>query len=399
MAHEEAETRELILGIYDAAIDPRKWPAVLDRIADFVGARGVILFNMEGTGANRKLTLSHLSQLYDLNATKEYLGLHHRQELEDQDHFAANQKMTDGIELVPDRVLVDRDGEFFNRPNVRWMRAHGVHHRSGALLNKDNIHRDRFSMQFSEAHGPLNAEDIRKTSLILPHVAKSLSVGRPTEQLFGQYRSILSYIDMLKVGICILAKDGSVIVKNREFQRQMDTYPVYRIGPTGKLLFDNANTDRSIRHLLADVANHGAYGARPRKEAVTAILDGDDYKLCIEVSPLNRADELGTQAICGHIIYSLDTGLPVDINAPLVTRLFELTGAETDVLALMAEGLTNREISERRSTSITTVNSQTKAILSKTTTANRTQLVRLVTNLSANFLSASAAGAAHHPNR
>jgi DNA-binding NarL/FixJ family response regulator len=89
----------------------------------------------------------------------------------------------------------------------------------------------------------------------------------------------------------------------------------------------------------------------------------------------------------------------VDINAPLVTRLFELTGAETDVLALMAEGLTNREISERRSTSITTVNSQTKAILSKTTTANRTQLVRLVTNLSANFLSASAAGAAHHPNR
>ena len=399
MANEEAEVRELILGIYDAAIDPRKWPAMLDRISRFVGARGIILFNMEDVGPARKLLTSYMSASYDICAMNDYLTLYHRQELDDQDRFANNQKMTDGIELVPDLVLMDQQGDFSNRPNVKWMRERGIHHRSGALLNKDNLYRDRFSIQFSQAHGPLNPEDIRKTSLLLPHIAKALSVGRPTEQLFDQFRSILSYLDLLAVGLCILSKDGSVIVKNREFQRQMEAYPVYRIGPTGKLLFDNANTDRSIRHLLADVANHGAFGARPRKEAVSAILDGEDYKLCIEISPLNKSDELGTQPIGGHIIYSLDTNLPAAINAALVTDLFELTGAEIEVLSLMADGLTNREISERRSTSITTVNSQTKSILSKTMSANRTQLVRLVTNLSANFLSSSVSRIhAHHQN-
>ena len=53
----------------------------------------------------------------------------------------------------------------------------------------------------------------------------------------------------------------------------------------------------------------------------------------------------------------------------------------------MAEGMTNREISDRREKSVETINTQTKSILAKTMSANRTQLIRLATNLSANFLS------------
>jgi DNA-binding CsgD family transcriptional regulator len=400
MANEETEIRDLTLGIYDAAIDPGKWPAILGRISRFVGARGILIFNMEGTQADRRLSTAYMSETYDPAATNEYLRLHHRQELADQDRFADRQVMTDRIELVPDHVLMESADEFSRRPNVVWMRQRGVHYRSGALLNKDNVYRDRFSMQFSEAHGPLNGEDIRKTSLLLPHIAKALNVARPTEQLYEKFRSVLGYLDLLKVGVCILRSDGSIVVKNREFQRQIETYPAYRIGATGKLLFANTEMERSIRRLLGGIGNHGAFGARPRKEAVTAILDGDDYRLCVEVSPLNSADDLGKHPISGHILYSLDTGIPTAINAALMARLYDLTGAETEVLSLMAQGLTTPEIAERRSTSATTVKSQTASILSKTMSANRTQLVRLVTNLSANFLSASvSAAAASHQNR
>jgi DNA-binding CsgD family transcriptional regulator len=330
-----------------------------------------------------------MSDFYDPALVNEYLRLHQRQELSDQDRFADFSQKTDGIELIPDRVLADSEEEFLSRPNVQMMRKLHIFHRSGALLNKDNIYRDRFAMQFSQAHGPLNAEDSRKLALILPHIPKALNVSRPTEQLFEKFRSILNYLDLLKVGVCILSDTGMVILNNREFQRQIEDYPVYRVGPTGKLLFNEPGTERAVRRLLANLSNHGHFGARPRKEAVTAILDGDDYRLCIEVSPLNAMAEFGTKPLAGHILYSLDTSLPASLNTGLMANLFGLTEAETMVLSLMAEGLTNREIAERRAKSVETINSQAKSILSKTMSANRTQLIRLATNLSANFLSAS----------
>lgn len=388
MANDEASVRNLILEIYDAAVDPGLWPAVLDKIAFFVGARGAIIFSLEGPAAQRKLSATHMSGLYDPLIVAEYLRLHQHQELADQDRFAFFSKRSDGIELIPDRVLAESEEELLSRPNVQMMRKLQIFHRSGALLNKDNIFRDRCAMQFSESHGPLNDEDIRKTALVLPHVAKALNLSRPTEQLFDRFRSVLTYLDMLTVGVCLLNDGGAIMLRNREFQRQMDVYRVFRPGPTGKLMFDDANTDRAVRRLLADVANHGHFGARPRKEAVAAILEGDDYRLCIEVAPLTQSAEFGTNAVSGHILYSLDTAQPVAVNTGLMANLFELTEVETEVLRLMAEGLTNREISDRRAKSVETINSQTKSILAKTMSANRTQLIRLTTNLSANFLSA-----------
>jgi DNA-binding CsgD family transcriptional regulator len=387
MAGEEATVRELIFDIYDAAIDPARWPQVLDKIALFTGARGAMLFTLEGMGADRRLAASHMSEYYDPMVLRQYLQLHQQQELADQDRFALYSRMSDGVELIPDNVLADSEAELRSRPNVKMMEKLDIFHRAGALLNKDNVFRDRFSMQFSRAHGPLSPEDVRKTSMILPHVAKALNLSRPTEQLFEKFRSILGYLDMLTVGVCLLSDGGSIVLRNREFQRQMDTYRVFRIGPTGKLLFDDASIDRAVRRLLADVSNHGHFGARPRKEAIAAILEGEDYRLCIEIAPLKQSAEFGSKPLSGHILYSLDTTQPTSINGALMANLFGLTEAETEVLALMAEGMTNREISDRREKSVETINTQTKSILAKTMSANRTQLIRLATNLSANFLS------------
>ena len=386
MASEEAELRELILEIYDAAIDPRKWPVILDRIACFVGARGAMLFDLETKGSERILTPSHMSVIYEPYLVKEYLRLHQQQELEDQDRFAFFSKKTDGIELISDHVLADSYDDVRNRPNAVMLRKLDIHHRCGALLSKDNVNRHRFSMQFAERHGPLNAEDSRKMALLLPHIAKALDVSRPVEKLHEQFNIVLSYLDLLNVGVCFLGGDGQILLKNLEFQRQMETYPVYRVSSNGRLLFNDPETDSAVRRLMEDIGQHGHFGARPRKEAVTALLDREDYRLCIEVLPLNRLDDLQSRPVQGHVVYSLDTRLPMPLNTPFIAKLFELTGTESDVLSLIAEGLTNREISERRTKSVETVNSQTKSILSKTMTTNRTQLIRLVTNLSANFL-------------
>lgn len=380
---------ELILQVYDAAIDPTKWPEVLDRVSAFLGARGALIFRMGESGTTCKLEAPFFSAAYDPARVAEYLREHERQELVDQERFALYSKRSDAIELVSDTVLFDTEEEFLSRANVVAMAKVGIRYRSGALLNKDNIYRDRFSMQFSRSHGPLNAVDIEKSGSILPHIAKALNVNRPAEQLFEKFRCVIGCLDLLKVGVCLLDKNGLVILKNKEFQRQLESYDAYHLAVTGKLALNDEKANQNVRQLLCGVERHGQFGARPRKEAIVAVLDGEDYRLCIEVLPLYKLAELGSAPLSGYVLYSLDTSMPLDFNASMMSNLFDLTAAETEVLGLIAEGLSNREIADRRSKSVETINSQAKSLFNKTYTANRTQLVRLATNLSANFLSES----------
>jgi DNA-binding CsgD family transcriptional regulator len=58
-------------------------------------------------------------------------------------------------------------------------------------------------------------------------------------------------------------------------------------------------------------------------------------------------------------------------------ELYDLTSAEASILGLLVKGHTTSELSEIRNTSRETVRTQVKALLSKTRTKGRPDLVRL----------------------
>ena len=70
----------------------------------------------------------------------------------------------------------------------------------------------------------------------------------------------------------------------------------------------------------------------------------------------------------------------------MVGRVFGLTESEMLLTGMIAEGLTNRQIAERRYRSQETINAQVKSVLSKTQCSNRTQLVRLLSTYGMEFL-------------
>jgi DNA-binding CsgD family transcriptional regulator len=54
------------------------------------------------------------------------------------------------------------------------------------------------------------------------------------------------------------------------------------------------------------------------------------------------------------------------VQAPIVSALYDLTPAETEVAVLLAQGLAPAQIAERRAVSVETVRNQIKALLEKT---------------------------------
>jgi DNA-binding CsgD family transcriptional regulator/PAS domain-containing protein len=388
------ELNDLILAIYDTMINANGWPAVLERVSRYIGARGAFIFELEGKGSQRFIRAPYFSETYKPELVSSYLASHNDQELIDQDTFARLSRPTDQIQLISDEVLAASESELLSRENVRRMMGWGIRYRAGAILNKDQVNHDRFALQFSASAGPLTKAHFERAALLMPHIAKALNVSRPTKQLADKFQSIADCIDMLVIGVCIIDADGRIVHLNQEFQRQIASYPVFRKDPSGRLVMRSDSLGGALSELRGSLDNHGRFGARPRKEAIVSVIEDKPHTLCIEVAPLTSADEFGEARLNGHIIYSMDTGSSYAIDRDMLASVFSLTQTEASILEMLAEGMTNMQISEKRAKSVETVNSQVKSILEKTQSANRTQLIRLATNIGASFVRDR-----HPPNR
>lgn len=290
----------------------------------------------------------------------------------------------DPINIISDDVLYTDPEEFRSRENIRYVMEFGILHRAAALLNKDNTNIGRFSVQFGSDRPPIRPSERAYLNSVLPHIAKAIDLGRPARQLLKEHQAMLAAMDRLSIGLCILDSEGYVTMKNEEFRRQQEQSGVFATAADGRLFFHGEESQRRYLALKSDVERHGRFGARPRKEAVTAETRSH---LCIELAPLNRSDELGTRPLDGFILYSTDTSLPNRFNLLPVKMTFGLTDTETEIVASISEGLTNRQIADQRGRSVATVNAQVKSILSKTNCPNRTQLVRLMLSFGGSFLS------------
>ncbi|MDU9006978.1 helix-turn-helix transcriptional regulator [Sedimentitalea todarodis] len=373
----DEEALQLIPRIYDAAIDPAKWPEVLLQLASSVGARGAIVLELDELANHAALRMSYCSSNYDLKTIGYYLEHHLDEEMADQAVFARHSQACDEIELISDDVLAPSRQALLERGNVQTLAKFDIAHRSAALLNKDLPSIDRFAFQFSETHGPLGEDGRTKSRILLPHLAKALHVARPTRELAGLNTLLLESLNGLAIGMCLIDRERRILVKNLEFDRQLEEYDVFELDRRGCIRLRNDRAMQAASTMLSSFHHHGHHGARPRKEAITVQPKSHTHNLCIDVCPVENIDGSVSQRNGASIIYSLDTAIPVTIDSQKLTDLYQLTKTESSMLLHLCEGLTNPQISQRVGKSVHTVNTQIKSLLSKTATANRTQLLRL----------------------
>ena len=376
--------RELVLDIYDTVATPAKWGQVLDRLGEHLDARGVAIFELNGMEASRRIDVPFMSGDYDRAQMEAYLGAFHQWELEDHDAFERHSLAADGVDLIDSRALFP--AERAPRPHHKVLEQHDIRYRIGCLLDKDNARRGRFTFQFREANREISDADRAMIAALMPHAAKALSLGRPAKDLALAQQGLLAAMDRLTIGVCIMDDGGRIVATNDEFRRQVEAWPLLGMDAAGRLQLGTASAARLFQSMFEDVTQHGRFGARPRKEAIPLGEDPADGALCLELAPLHAVPEMGTRPLGGVILYSLDTSRAVEIDLESVGRAFGLTATEQELAKLISEGLTNAQIAERRTRALDTVRTQVKSVLAKTGSANRTQLVRLLSGFDARWV-------------
>ncbi|WP_170560288.1 helix-turn-helix transcriptional regulator [Ruegeria atlantica] len=376
---------EIILQAYSSAHEPAAWAEVLNRLTERYNANGVIIWEWSGHGVSRILRPVMFSSYYRREALEDYIKRHQKSEFSDQLEFEQmslqyGHLAPDRVDLVSEQDLYPVEDEYLAAPHVKEMLSHGIRHRYGALLDRDNPFRSRFSLQTSEERGHLAPEEVAELAAVLPHLAKSMELSNALNAYKSEHAVFLKAFDRLNVGICILDAGSRVVAKNEEFNRQLNEFDAFWLSRDARLvLHDQADRGR-FDDLLQDFRNHGAFGARPRKEAILVNTRGKAGALCLELLPPTDLLEEGTTHNHLAVLISRDTSLPIQVDVKSAKNAFQLTGAEAQVLELVCSGLTNPAIAEQRDRSVETINAQVKTVLGKTGTANRTQLVRLMCN-------------------
>lgn len=378
--------RDLVLEIYDTMTDPRRWGAVLDRIAAKVNAEGIIIFDLIEREGDRRLSARYFSDVFKPEIVYPYMKHFREIELEENDILSRLTGAAHAVELFRDTDLFPDPDVLAARPNVKVLRSFNLHHRVFAILDKDTLNRHRISIQWSEDHGPVTREEQAELERLLPHVAKALELGRPAAQLTRAHETLKLAMDRLKVGVCVLDPEGLVLLSNEEFDRQKRSYEVFRISPENTLRLAKPGLQARLKALIDDALTHGEFGARPRKEALIVELADDLSALCIEVAPLGNLSTLGDTGFGGAILYSLDASQPIDVNLEPVKQVYKLTPVECELAELLGRGLTNAQIAQERGRAVATVNAQVKSLLAKTDADNRTQFVRLLLSFGADYV-------------
>lgn len=377
------ELRDLTLRIYDAVANQQLWSPALDQLVDRVGAQGSIIFTWSASDGDMKLTAPIHSGFYSSESLKTYLSKCQHLEARDQEILRQHTRGHDEIELLDDTLFATSVEELEQQEHVQKLLRLGIFHRAAGVMNKDNPWISLFSVQLNSNRQPLNDTERHYLSQLMPHLAKALDLSIPMQQLQNRYQGVLSAIDKLNIGVCVLDARGILVARNQEFGRQQEAYRTFRVSPNGQLRITDPVGQKCLENLMEDLSQHGKFGARPRKEG---IMSHTLAPLCIEVTPLHKSHEIGTQIFNGFIVCSTDTSMPVACDTGRVQQAFGLTATETSLVDAIGHGLTNPEIADRRGRSVATVNAQTKSILAKSNCANRTQFVRMMMRFGTSFL-------------
>ena len=217
------------------------------------------------------------------------------------------------------------------------------------------------------------------------------------------YQAVLSVLDQLHVGLCIVLENGSVVVCNAEAERIFAGFSGIRLTPDNRLHCTNKETQRLLERALHKACRQDECRENFHRNSREGLLNRSFPKSIIktpgkppeiilvpepdqgvlspliEVMPLCEADDNTQTHLRGAVVTIIDTSNPRELCVDRVATAFGLTSAETEICRMLVEGLTTREMADERRVSIETVKTQIKSVLRKSHCKRRSELIRSVT--------------------
>lgn len=367
---------DTLTSIYGAAQSTELWNEVIDRCAVEAGAVGGAFLTHENAP----------SPSYFINAIGEAIRIKAQQhpalleeyfsdiaplEILAQTHMqqAPARKIWVQAESWPETAFIEA------KKHADWFRNHlNVGHMLAANLNDNPRIHETFVLHYQRDQN-ISPDAHAAFALLLPHLAKSAEMSVVYNALQQRYAAMLTVLNKVGVGMCVLDKNNNVLVKNTEAERMLAAGHGIQLADN-HLTCSNSDNQAQFSNAISAAQLHLK---STRAESLMAIRSSAvDDPLLIEISPLRDVlDELDF-GYDGVLVQMVDTGSRSHCSVDAFANAYKLTEAEKSVTQYLIDGFSNNQIAEERGTKSETVKTQVAHIMQKSKSQSRVELVRRV---------------------
>ena len=348
------EASPLIEAIYDAALDPARWPLALQALCEVLSAKAATIQVFEPLNGNKlRLSIEH-------GTDKHWTELLHTK-------YAALCPIGPILLLAdidrPSSIFDYIDEEEFQETRFyrEWCAPQGYYDMAGALTARRAQEVGTFSALGAPGKGRFSAGDLEILGLLAPHVRRAVTLADIIQRRPVAVVGFEAVIDLLPTGILLVGEDASLIRANVAAQALLANGNVMR-ERGGIISLLDPKADRALRKALTDAGKEPALVPVTRADGTT--LTAAVVKRCV--------GERGS-AILLH-----ETKLDLPAHGKHLVATFGFTPREIAVLMPLLEGRNVSDVAESLGVSTATVRTHVNKLLAKSGSERQADLVQKV---------------------
>ena len=358
----------LIGGIYDAALEPLHWPAVLRRAAEFVGGPAAGLFSKDASSKTGFATYGvgiedHYKQLY----FEKYIKL----DPATTGHFFAEVE-----EPMATADLVPYDEFLQSRFYLEWAKPQGFVDFVASVLDKSVTSAAMFGVFRHERDGVADEDTRRRMRLIVPHIRRSVLIGRLIDLKTAEAETFSGVLDSLSAGMFLVDAAGRIVHANAAGLTMLSMGEPLR-SLNGIFCASDPQADKHLLEVFA-AAGEGDVAIGIKGIAVP-LADGKGGRHVAHVLPLTAGarNKAGAAYRAVAAVFVREAALDMASPPELVAKAFKLTPTELRILLAIVEVGGVPEVAVALGIAESTVKTHLGRLFEKTGAKRQADLVKI----------------------
>jgi len=361
---------DLVANIYDCPGDFSRWPAVLQKIADYADIPLIHIFGIYRAGGTPLFSISNLNHSLP---KKEFDSLHLASSLARVTLKTVQNSIRTGTLNFPDDTSAD--GKL-----VAHLRQSGLtKYAASALLDTDKI--KVCVLLHCTALQNRQVKAFSKTiQLLQPHLIRSLQLSERLDTLQYDLSTAWGLIGRLQIGVILIDEDQTILHTNKEADRILamkDGLSRHR----KRLISGSRPGDPGIMELLQQNLTHPEGPASSRQQLAMFSIPRPSGRRPIiiharHVSSHSPVALAGARAAVSLLLRDLEYPQARHIDA--FSHAFKLTPAEQRLIVALITGSTLKSHANAENISQETVRWHLKNIFSKTECRSQASLLNLI---------------------
>lgn len=366
----DARVLDLVGSIYDAALDPGRWPEALAGVCDYVPGTMGNIFSQDSLAlsVNRMFTWGD-----DPHYTQAYMST----------YAPLNPLFPTGMffplgEVYSSADIMPLDLMHESRFAQEWLAPQGYVDFIAANLERTATAMVALTIVRHRDHGIADDEAKSRVALLVPHVHRAMTIGRSIELAKAEAETMADVVDGLSAALFLVTADCRLAHANRAGVAMLDDKRVARIA-SGRIAFGEAGRENMLEALVTRASEgDGAIGTG----GIAAPLGrfGDD-ELVAYVLPLTSRERtrIGKAYAATAAVFIQKASIDFKSPLALISERFNLTAGEVRALSGLLAGDSVKEAAAQLGLAESTMRSHLHRLFEKTGTSRQTDLIKLVT--------------------